>query len=180
MKQISIYLICGKARSGKDTFGRKLSDKLKLLGYNPCIMHITEPLYNYAKNYFNWDGNLDNKPREFLQEMGIHIIKEKLGKDKFLINRTFEDIEILSNFFDTFIITDIRLIKEIEEFRKKFQHIKVIYITRLDYDNLLSSKEKEHITEMELDNYNNFDYNFKIREINEIDNCVSDVVEDVV
>ena len=71
-------------------------------------MQITSPLYHYAEDYFEWDSRQDEKPREFLQKFGIEILKEKLHKDTFLINRLEEDIEILSNFFDCFIITDAR------------------------------------------------------------------------
>ena len=100
---MKIYVIGGKAKSGKNTFGEYLREELKEYSYKPCVMHITEPLYGYARNYFEWNGNDRDKPREFLQKMGIEIIKEKMGKKDFLLNRLYEDIEILSNFFDTFI-----------------------------------------------------------------------------
>ena len=110
---MKIYVITGHAKSGKTTFGNILRDKLKEYGYKPCVMQITSPLYHYAEDYFEWDSRQDEKPREFLQKFGIEIIKEKLHKDKFLINRLEEDIEILSNFFNCFIITDARFKKEL-------------------------------------------------------------------
>ena len=66
-----LFVIGGKARSGKTTFGELLKDHLKENGYNACLMKITEPLYEYAKNYFYWDGRDGSKPREFLQKLGI-------------------------------------------------------------------------------------------------------------
>ena len=42
---MKIYLISGKAKSGKTTFGKFLQEELKNYGYKPCVMHITEPLY---------------------------------------------------------------------------------------------------------------------------------------
>ena len=91
---MKIYVIGGKAKSGKTTFGEYLREELKEYGYKPCVMHITEPLYTYAREYFSWNGQDADKPREFLQKMGFEIIREKLGKKKFLLNRLFEDIEI--------------------------------------------------------------------------------------
>ena len=111
---MKIYVIGGKAKTGKTTFGNYLREELKDYGYRPCVMHITTPLYEYARDYFDWDGNENTKPREFLQKMGIEIIKEKLGKDNFLLDRITEDIYVFIEFFDTFIITDARLIKEFE------------------------------------------------------------------
>ena len=77
---MKVFVIGGVARSGKSTFGNLLREELKDYGYKPCVMQITNPLYSYAMNYFNYDPNKDPKPREFLQKMGIEIIKEKLGR----------------------------------------------------------------------------------------------------
>ncbi len=155
---MKIYLLAGKAGSGKDLMGRYMKREYDFSGHHACILHITTPLYQYARNYFSWNGDMAEKPREFLQEMGIEIIQKKLGKKYFLIDRLCEDIEILKNFFDVFIITDGRLISEFEELRRRFPDIKIIHIIRENYDNKLSLEEKNHITELELDEYKNYDY----------------------
>ena len=155
---MKIFVIGGKASSGKTTFGEYLREELKDYSYKPCVMHITEPLYSYARNYFEYDEQTDKKPREFLQKMGTEIIKEKLNKKYFLLDRLSEDIEILSNFFDTFIITDARLISEFEEFKKTYPNVVSIKLEREHYDDNLSFEEREHITETEIDTYNAFDY----------------------
>lgn len=80
---MKIFVIAGKARTGKNTLGNYLRDELKEYGYKPCVMHLTEPLYSYARNYFDWSENTGEKPREFLQKMGIEIIKEKFIKTIF-------------------------------------------------------------------------------------------------
>ena len=155
---MKIFIIGGCARSGKSTFGNLLKEELKDYGYKPCVMQITNPLYSYAENYFDYDPNRDPKPREFLQKMGIEIIKEKLGKKDFLLNRLYEDIEILSNFFDVFIITDARLINEFLSIKAKYDDVVSIKLIRRDYDDKLSDEEKNHITEKEISMYNDFDY----------------------
>ena len=155
---MKIYIIGGKAKSGKNTFGELLRDNLKEYGYKPCVMQITEPLYSYARNYFEYDMEKDEKPREFLQKMGIEIIREKLNKPNFLINRLKEDIEILSNFFDTFIITDARLENEFINLKKTYTNVTTIKIERENYYVELSEEEKNHITETEIDKFDEFDY----------------------
>ena len=75
---MKVFIIGGTAKSGKNTFGKFLREELKKYGYKPCVMHLTEPLYSYAKNYFSWDERTDEKPREFLQKVGIEIIKENM------------------------------------------------------------------------------------------------------
>ena len=155
---MKVFVIGGAARSGKSTLGNLLKEELKDYGYKPCVMQITSPLYGYAENYFNYDPNRDSKPREFLQKMGIEIIKEKLGKKDFLLNRLYVDIEILSNFFDVFIITDARLITEFLSIKAKYDDVVSIKLVRKNFDNKLTEEEKNHITEKEITMYNDFDY----------------------
>lgn len=155
---MKLFVIGGKAKSGKNTFATLLREELKDYNYKPCVMHLTNPLYSYAQNYFEWNENCDEKPREFLQKMGIEIIKNKLGKKTFLLDRLSEDIEILSEFFDTFIIADARLKEEFNYLTTKYNDIITIKLERDNYENNLTISEKEHITEKDLDNYDNFDY----------------------
>jgi len=176
---MKIIIIGGCAGSGKSTFGRLLSEELKDYGYKPCVMQITNPLYSYAMNYFNYDPNTDPKPREFLQKMGIEIIKEKLGKNDFLLNRLYEDIEILSNFFDTFIITDLRLIHEVLSMKIKYEEVTSIKLVRKNYDNKLSKQEKEHVTEREIDNYNDFDYIIENKGLDDLKKQAVEIVREL-
>lgn len=155
---MKIYVIAGRAKCGKTTFGKYLREELKTYGYKPCVMQITNPLYGYASNYFDWDPNCDEKPREFLQKMGTDIIKDKLGKKTFLLDRLNEDIQILQEFFDTFIITDARFPEEIEYFKEKYDNVCPIKLIRNDYDDNLTEEEKNHITETAMDGYEDFSY----------------------
>ena len=176
---MKIFVLAGKASSGKDLVGKYMKDKFDDLGQNTCILHITTPLYEYAKNYFSWNGDMREKPREFLQEMGIDVIQKKLGKKYFLVNRLCEDIDILQNYFENFVITDGRLVSEFEELKKRFDNIKFIHVIREGYDNNLSDKEKNHITELDLENYKEYDYviynTSKDRLLKQVDNIISDI-----
>lgn len=173
-----IFIIGGKAKSGKNTFGEYLREELKDYGYKPCVMHITAPLYEYARNYFEWDGNENTKPREFLQKVGIEIIQEKLGKKDFLLNRLYEDIEILSEFFDTFIITDARLIKEFVDIKDKYHDVVTIKLVRKNHEDHLTEEERNHRTEKELDNYNDFDYIIENKELDELKRSAVEIIQE--
>ena len=41
---MKIYIIGGKAKSGKNTFGKFLREELKEYGHHPWVMNITAPL----------------------------------------------------------------------------------------------------------------------------------------
>ena len=81
-----------------------------------------------------------------------------MHKDKFLINRLEEDIEILSNFFNCFIITDARFKKELTELKEKYKDVVTIKLERTNYDDELSEEERSHVTEIEVDKINNVKY----------------------
>ena len=155
---MKIFLLAGKAGCGKDLLGSYMKTKYDFKGDSACILHITTPLYEYARNYFSWDGDMRNKPREFLQEMGIEVIRNTLHKDTFLVDRLCEDIDILKHYFDVFIVTDGRLVSEFNLLRERFPEIKIIHVIRDNYDNKLTEKERKHITETDMDNYKDYDY----------------------
>lgn len=173
---MKLYVIGGKAKNGKNTLAKFIRGELKEYGKKPCVMHLTEPLYSYARNYFEWNEHSHEKPREFLQQMGIEIIKEKLGKKTFLLDRTIEDIEILSCFFDTFIIADARLQMEFEYLKEKFDDVITIKLERDKFDDGLSESEKTHITETNLDTYNDFDYKVKNTSIVDLKKAAREIV----
>ncbi len=173
---MKVYVIGGKAKTGKNTFGEYLREELKKYGYKPCILHITEPLYSYARNYFDWNGNENDKPREFLQKMGIEIIRDKMDKKDFLLNRLFEDIEILSNFFDTFIIVDARLVREFEIIKERYDDVVTIKINRKMNQSTLSIDEQNHITELEVDLYKDYDYIIENHAIEDLEKASVEII----
>ena len=111
----------------------------------------------YIEEITSQKYNDDNKPREFLQKLGVELIKEKLGKTNMLINRQIDDIDIYSYYFDVIIIPDVRFENEITNIKNKYNNTYVIKINN-NIDNNLTKEQKEHITETSLDNYNNYDF----------------------
>ena len=128
-------------------------------------------------DYFDWDGSEDTKPRKMLQEIGTDIIREKLNKPYFHIDRLTEDIEVLSNFFDVFIVNDIRLPLEIEELRKRFTNVISINVTREGYVSPLKVSEQVHITELALNDYKNFNYEIVNSSLNGLEDDIIKIVD---
>lgn len=175
---MKLYVVGGLAKSGKNTFGEYLKEELKDYGYKPCVIKITEPLYSYARNYFNWNGNEQDKPREFLQKMGIEVIREKMGKRDFLLHRLYEDIEILGNFFDVFIIVDARLIHEFEELKMRYEDVVTIKLERKNYNPELTEEEANHVTEKEINDYQFFDYVIENRNLEDLKTAAMELIRD--
>ena len=153
-KNPKIYIISGKARSGKDN----AADIIEKYYSNKKVIKLSYSYYlkDFAKRITGWDGSDEVKPREFLQQLGIELIKTKIN-DHFLINRLCDDIKVFSYFYDVIIITDARLVDEIEIPKNLYPNATVIRINR-NIDNNLKTNEKKHLTEIGLDNYNKYDY----------------------
>ena len=155
---MKVFLISGKARHGKDTTGNFLQEAYEEKGYKVCRSQISKYLKVYAKDYFGWDGTEENKPRKLLQELGTDIIREKLNKPRFFIDRTIEDIEILGNFFDVMIITDIRLPLEINAIKDNVKDVVSVNIERINFESPLTVSEQKHKIENAMEDFKDYDY----------------------
>lgn len=175
MDNIKVYLLCGKARCGKDTVGNIIKEYLENKNHKVCEIQVMRTLKGYLKDYFNWDGKEETKPRKLLQQMGYDVIRE--SNPNFHLDRLIEDINVLSKYFDTFTVNDIRLPYEIDYLRKKFNNITVIGIVKENYVSPLDEIEEKHITEHALDDYNDYDYKIINNDIDKLKQDVRSILE---
>lgn len=155
--QPKIYIICGKARHGKDTvasFIQKIYQEKKLDILN---LQYSSYIKDYAKKISNWDGSEETKPRALLQVLGTQVIREKID-ELFFVNKIVDDIKVYSYFFDALTISDARMKVEVDIPKKSFQDVVAICVKRPNFDNGLTEEQKNHRTEVDLDDYHGFDY----------------------
>lgn len=174
-----IICICGKAGSGKSTVGDYFFNLFNEYGSKVIVSPYTKYLKKYISDI---TGNIvDNnyKPRDLLQNLSNELIKNIMHDKDFFVRREIEDINFYSYFFDVIIIDDVRFPREIEILKEKFSNVISVGIYRNNYDNNLTSKQKNDITETSLDNYNKYDYIINNDNINELKNRVKDIVLDI-
>lgn len=172
---IKVFIISGKARSGKGEVAKIIENYYKK---KKCItISFAYYLKDYVKRITKWDGCEETKPRELLQQLGIELIKNKIN-NRLLINRVLEDIEVFSYFYDIIIINDARLIDEIECIKEKYKDSVSIRILR-EEDNNLTNKEKQHLTETGLNDYNNFDYIVNNNSYNELVKNIENILRSI-
>ena len=70
-----IYLVCGRARTGKDTVANIIYNTNK---EDSVKLSYTTYLKEYLKLISDWDGSDESKPRELLQNLGTEIIKNQI------------------------------------------------------------------------------------------------------
>lgn len=157
-----IILISGKAEHGKTTLANILKEKLESYGNKVAITRYALYLKEIAKNYCGWDGNKDAEGRELLQQLGTNVIRQKLNKPLFHVGRICEDIEITQDYYDYVIIDDVRYENEIyypiTMFGKdKVYTVRIIRFNKKDdestFENSLTEEQRQHISEVSLDNF---------------------------
>lgn len=174
---MKIYLVAGKAGSGKAEIAKIIKEHYLSLKHKPIVTEYSKYLKMYANEILGWNGS-NPKPRKFLQDLGI-TIRDNMGMSNMLINRMIEDIKVYSLYYDVVIISDVRYPEEIEEMKKTFKNVYSIYVVNQFGKSELSLEEQTHITETALENYGNFDVTITNDNINVLDNRVIEFIERV-
>lgn len=154
---MKIFIIGGKARQGKDTVCGMIRKYYSEKNVKSINLQFSSYIKEYAKRISDWDGDDTDKPRDLLQELGSEVIRKKIDP-LFFVKRMIGDIMVYSHYFDVITISDARFKVEIDTLKENFDDVVAIKVVRPNFDNGLTSDEKNHSTEVDLDDYNSFDY----------------------
>ena len=157
LRKPTIYLIGGKAKHGKDTFSSFLKEVYESNGKEVIVTQLSKYIKYYAREMTGWNLTEEDKPRELLQQLGTNVIREQLGKDDLFIKRMIDDFDVYSCFYDAIIVSDVRFKKEILDIKAAHPEVVTIHMFRPNFDNGLTEEQKKHKTEIDLDDFNNFD-----------------------
>lgn len=158
---MKVILISGKAQHGKDTFADFFrmvaegnSKKCLTIKYGDILKFV-------ARQYYNWNGEKDLPGRTLLQNLGTDIVRK--NNENAWVNCVMEIVVGLRTEFDYVLIPDVRFENEIESWKDINIPSISIRINRYDsnlepFDNKLSTKQRNHPSEISLDNYDKFDY----------------------
>lgn len=152
-----IFLLAGKARSGKGSVARAIKEYYDDKNQKTIITEYSKYIKILAKEMTDWDGLETTKPRKFLQDMGT-FIRKNLKMPDFFLNRMKEDLKIYEKFYDNCVISDVRYPIEIDEIKKYFPYVTSIFIINEHGNYDLTVEESNHETEHALDDYHGFDY----------------------
>ena len=150
-----IFLVAGKAGSGKNEVA-KLIKEFYVYKHEECaITSYSKFIKQFAKELTDWDGTDNNKPRDFMQQLGDKI----RAKDPYYFTTNMiKDISIYSEYVNNLIIADVRMPEEIEEIKENYDEVYAIYVVNQFGNSSLTVEQQSHITETALEDYNEFDY----------------------
>ncbi len=155
---MKIIMISGKSGHGKDTVASMLKNELEKQNKRILLIHFADPVKWFAKNFYNWDGNKDEKGRGLLQYIGTTLMR---NYDIYYWGNMISEF-IAANgqkeAFDYAIIPDWRFLSEKAAIRTYNEDIFTIRVIRYEdngtlYKNpLMTTEQLNHISEIELDN----------------------------
>lgn len=158
---MEVLLISGKAGHGKDTFAEILQEQLTIRGKKVIIIHFADLVKEFAKLYYNWNGEKNTEGRALLQYIGTDLMR-KFDID-YWARIVGEFLAAADKDFEVALIPDTRFPNEIEVIKSYCPQAKTIRIQRWNADNseyinpMLTNTQKNHISETGLDDYQ-FDY----------------------
>ncbi|WP_125154409.1 hypothetical protein [Clostridium rectalis] len=149
-----IFIISGKARNGKDSTYEIMkkhleyyNEKCLRVAYGDCVKFI-------AKQYFGWGGTKNEKGRQLLQYIGTDLVRQKLNKPNYWVDRVIDTIRIVGDEYNYIFITDARFPNEIELVKQAFPTmVETIRVSRKNFISPLTKKQQMHISEIALDDY---------------------------
>ena len=170
-----LFIIGGKANVGKNTLAKYIKEYYDEKDEKSIITEYSKYIKLLADEMIDWEAK-NKKPRKFLQDLGAEY--RKLIDPYVFINRMKDDILILQKYYQNIIICDARLIPELTLMKTKYPNCYTIHLTS-NQDNDLSEEEKNHITEIELDNYKNFDYELKNTDLRKLKTDINYILDDL-
>ena len=147
---MKVICISAKARHGKDASAAILKEMYEAEGKRVLITHYADLLKYICKTFFSWNGEKDDYGRTLLQQVGTNIVCAK--QPDFWVDFIINILKLFEGSWDIVIIPDCRFINEIEKMRASFDTT-VIRVVRPNFDNGLSTAQKQHPSETALDNF---------------------------
>ena len=150
-----IFLVCGKAGSGKRDVARYIKEYYIYKMEETVITQYSKYVKQFAKELTDWDGQDSTKPRRYLQTLGAEL---RRIDPNYFTRRMIEDIDLYKNHVQNIVIDDVRMPNEINAMYDSFDNVYSICVLNQFGKSKLSLEEQTDVTETALENYTDFDY----------------------
>ncbi len=174
---MKIIEISGKSGHGKDETAKILKSKLEYIGNKVIILHFADQLKYIAAKYYDWDFLKDEKGRTLLQTLGVSA--RNRNKD-YWVNIVYEIIITFFGDMNYVIIPDVRFLNEIYYLENKGFDVTTLRVTRLNFENNLTEEQRNHVSEIELDDYKFDYYLYSENNLEHLNSCIDTLLSNLV
>ena len=154
-------IISGKSGHGKDMLAHFMRERLEEEGLCVLTIHYGDAVKWVLRDFFNWDGQKDEKGRTLLQHIGTDVVRAKYPN--FWTTIVAGLVSSFENEFDVVLIPDARFPNEVEIVMDMVPNTICARIERKNPDGSMwlnpafTEAQLKHPSETSLDNYG-FDY----------------------
>ena len=157
---MKIITISAKAQHGKDLSATILKELMESDGKKVLIAHYADLLKYICEKFFDWNGVKDEIGRTVLQYVGTDIIREQ--KSNYWVDFIVSVLKMFPNEWDYVIIPDTRFPNEIDRLKEEGFDVVTLKVNRIDFENSLTEEQRQHKSEIALDNYK-FDHVINVK-----------------
>lgn len=148
---MKVITIAGKAQHGKDTTAELLKNRLEVCKEKKVLLtHYGDLLKYICEKFFNWDGKKDEAGRSLLQYVGTEVVRAV--EPDYWVDFIKSILTMFPDKWDYVIIPDTRFPNEIDNLKDDFDVV-AVRVARPDFDNGLTEEQKNHKSEIALDDY---------------------------
>lgn len=146
-------IIClgAKARHGKDTTASMLKRKLEEKGYRVLVIAYANYLKYLIATYYSGSYERTEENRTKWQLFGTE--KVRVRNPDLWVNTVIDFVKVSEGDFDFVIIPDFRFPNEYYRWAEEGYDVTSIHIYRLDFENNLTPEQRQHKSEIALDNF---------------------------
>lgn len=172
-----IYLLHAHAQSGKDTCAAMMKEEYEKRGKRVIIIAFADYVRMCLDKYYGVKEYKTPEGRTIIQHFATDLVRKN---DPTFWGRTVGDLlRAIEDDFDYAIIPDWRFKDEYTCLASRFApHIIVqvgIYRPNNEATDNMTEAQRKHQSEIELDNYENFDYNIS-NEFNKLDGTRKQII----
>ena len=156
-----VIIISGKSGAGKDMLAHFMKEKLESQGKKVLTIHYGDAVKWVLRDYYNWDGQKDEKGRTLLQHIGTDVVRAKYPN--FWAGIVAGLVSAFEEEFDVALIPDARFPNEVEIVMDMIPNSVCVRIERKNPDGspwvnpAFTAEQLAHPSETSLDKYA-FDY----------------------
>lgn len=147
---MKICCISAKAQHGKDTAAKLIKENLEQRGQRVLITHYADLLKFICVKFFGWNEIKDEAGRTLLQYIGTDVVgaQNPAYWAEFIVGI----LKLFPNTWDYVLIPDCRYPIEVSTMSDNFDTV-VLRVERPNFDNGLTVTQKQHASEVKMDDY---------------------------
>lgn len=183
MKGNIVFMISGKAGSGKGAVGNALEQELMKDGYPVLHIAFGDAVKDALVRYYDWDGNKDINGRAMLQRLGTEQMRHMFPD--FWAEHVAKFIAATRKDHLYVIIDDWRFMNEFDVISDYNTEVVTIRVERYNEDGSkyvnpnMTAEQRAHQSEIELDKFP-FDYIIENRgSLEDLEDNVLTILEDL-